>query len=360
MPRTPNTALQMLMQTAGLSPTQLARALRAVAAEHGSSVVCDHSTVRRWLAGARPRPPAPALLLECLSRSLGRPVTVQEAGLTRAPATTVDPSWEADPVHKLVQLTAAELAPTRRTLASASVFSLAVLLVPDLTLPGGSLTRRGPTGPDMRPGTAEAEHLRSLTTFFFNAAEQYGGQHIRPTLATYLAHHATPLLHAPARERVHRDLLNATAQLTLLLGNLCADSGHDRTAQHYHQVAARLAADANDAATLAIALRTMATHAHDLGHHHPAVLNLAERAAHHARHAPPAIQTYTLAHLGVIQARHDRHTALATVARAESMYRQTDAASGPFTAYPAGALHYQRAQALTALGDHTAALHALT
>jgi len=70
---------------------------------------------------------------------------------------------------------------------------------------------------------------------------------------------------------VHDGLLSVTAQLALLLGSMYADSGHHATARQYHQIAARLAADADDHTTLAIALRTMATHAHDLGHHTPAV-----------------------------------------------------------------------------------------
>jgi tetratricopeptide (TPR) repeat protein len=159
---------------------------------------------------------------------------------------------------------------------------------------------------------------------------------------------------------VHRGLLAATARLALLLGSMCADSGHHPLAQHYHQIAARLATDADEHTTLAIALRTMATHAHDLGRHTPAVLNLAEQADQHARNAPPAVRAYTHIHLAVLNAHHNPRAAVAALARAEHLHTQAAAEPGPFSSYPAGALHYQRGQALATLKDHTGALSALT
>jgi tetratricopeptide (TPR) repeat protein len=198
-----------------------------------------------------------------------------------------------------------------------------------------------------------------MTALFHTAAQQYGGASVRAPIAAYLTHRVLPLLHTHTRAQIHRDLLSAAAQLTLMLGTMCADSGHDRTAQHYHQVAARLATDAGDSATLAIVLRAMATHAHNLGHHTPAVLNLAEQAVAQARHAPRVVQAYTQAHLGVVLAYHDRHAALTALAHAESLYTQTETAPGPFTAYPPGALYYQRGQTFIILGDPTNTLKSL-
>ncbi|MCC2274146.1 hypothetical protein LKL35_01625 [Streptomyces sp. ET3-23] len=65
----------------------------------------------RWIHGARPRPPVPQYLLEVLERRLGRPVTAQEAGLSRAPATAPDASWDTDPLRNLTHLAHSELAP---------------------------------------------------------------------------------------------------------------------------------------------------------------------------------------------------------------------------------------------------------
>ncbi|MGI5456875.1 hypothetical protein ACQEWB_27670 [Streptomyces sp. CA-249302] len=350
MPRTPNTQLQLLLTAAAWRPAQLALAVRKVAAERGLDLPCHHTTVRRWLDGTQPRPPFPELVLESFSRCLGRRVTVQEAGFTRAPAVLVDPSWEADPVRKLAQLTHAELDPQRRALLGAGVFTLTALALPDLP---------APAGPILRAGHARVDEMRSMTSLFATAADQHGGQHVRAALSAYVAHDVLPRLHGPARDHARPDLLSAAAQLTLLLGGMCADGGQDAAAQHYHQIAARLAADGGDHLTLAIALRTMATHAHDLGHRTTAVLGLTEQADRHARHAPPGVRAYTKIQLAVLQAHHDRRAALASLALAEQLHARAESAPGPFSTYPAGALHYQCAQVLAALGDHAGAVGSL-
>lgn len=356
MARTPNTRLQSLLHTAEWNPAQLARALRAVAAEQGLTVAYHHTTVRRWLGGTRPRPPAPALLLECLSRRLGRPITAEDAGLTDAPASFVDPSWQAGTINKLTQLAHAELTPNPPMPFDARGFSLAAL-----SLPGEITSAHRPEedneAPVPRP--TEVDRIRGMTLLFHKAAEEYGGQHVRTALAAYLAHRVIPSLYARRREPIHRELLSATAQLVLLLAIFCADSGHDRTAQHYQQVAAQLAADANDSATLAITLRVMATHAYDLGHHSAAVLNLVDQAAAYARQAPPAVQVYAQAHLAVVQAHYDQRAAVVALSRAESLYSRADSTPGPFTGYPPGALQFQCAQTLLALGDLPGAIRSL-
>ncbi|MDX3763973.1 hypothetical protein [Streptomyces sp. AK02-04a] len=360
MSREPNARLKTLIQAAGLSPAQLARALRALAAEQDLSVSYDYATVRRWLEGARPRPPAPALLVECLSRRLGRPVTAQEAGLTHAPAVTVDPAWQADPLRKLAQLTSAELDPARQRLLGADGFSLTALAIPDPLPSSAPADRPAPAGPDgAHPGSTESDHLHGMALHFNTAAEEYGGEPVRAALAAFLTHHVVPVLHTEKHERSRRSVLSASAQLTILLGLMSADSGHDRTAQHYHHIAARFAADAGDCTTLAIALRTMASHAYELGYHTPTVLHLSEQAAKHASAAPPAVQAYTHANLAVLQAYYDPRAALDTLALAERLHARADGPPGPFTAYPVSALYYQRAQTLSILGDRSGSVNAL-
>ncbi|MDO0917542.1 hypothetical protein QQM39_44180 [Streptomyces sp. DT2A-34] len=358
MPRTANIQLKLLLQAAGWGPTQFAAALRNVAAEQGLTLVVHLTTVRRWLEGTQPRPPLPALILECLSRRLDRRITAHEAGLTRAPAQLVDPAWEADPMRKLIHLAQTELDPHRRALLGAGVLTATAL-----ALPAQGQIPAAPDGPGhsgRRLAERDLERLRTMASVFAASADQHGGQHVRAALAAYLTHEVSPLLHRPARTQVHHGLRAATARLALLLGSMSADSGHHAVAQHYHQIAARLAADADDPTTLAIALRTMATHAHDLGRHTPAVVNLAERADRHARHAPPAVRAYTHVHLAVLNAHHNRHAAVNALVRAELLHAEDSAEPGPFSSYPVGALHYQRAQVFATLKDHTGALTALT
>ncbi|MEO3974476.1 hypothetical protein [Streptomyces sp. CAU 1734] len=368
MPLTPNSRLRLLLADAGWTGTQLAQATRRVAGEHGRQLACDRSSVSRWLAGAQPRPPAPAYLLEALSRRLGRRVTAQQAGLTRAPLPAPALDWEgAAPLTALTRLTETELDPARRALLGAEPFSPLAFAVPEpLPRPRPPRTVSGmPDGPaesgDRRAGELDAERMEAMAGVFAAAADRFGGGPVRAALAAYLAREVTARLHAPAPERVHGRLLGKTAQLTLLLGRICADGGDDAVAQRYHGIAVRLAADAGDHATIAIALRAMATHAHDLGHTGTRVLQLADRACDHARYAPPVVQTYAQAQLAVTLAHHDRRAALTALTRAERLYSAAGPASaGPFGTYSLGALHYQRAQTLGALGDHAGSVGALT
>jgi len=289
---------------------------------------------------------------------LGKPITAHDAGLTDAPASVVNPSWQADPIRKLIQLNDAGLDPTR-PVVNASLFSMAALVVPDHLTSTISPTQQ--TSPDKILHTsADISRLGGMANLFYTASQKYGGQQVRTPLTAYLAHHVTPLLQARAADHPERRaIFTSAAQLTLLLADMCADSGHDRNAQHYQQVAAQLALHAGDRATLAIALRTMATHAYDLGHHGPTVLNLIKQAAVHAHHAPPAVQAYVQAHLAAVQAHHDRRAALKALARAESLHAQADTAPNPFATYSPGALYFQSARTLATLGDGAGAIRAL-
>ncbi|MFJ4478791.1 hypothetical protein [Streptomyces xanthochromogenes] len=262
-------------------------------------------------------------------------------------------------MRRLSALTRAELDPTRRLLLNAGMYSLAALAVPEARQPQSEpppVTTREPS----QAGRAETEQMQTMARVFAEAAQLHGPDHLRTALAAYLAHDVSGYLQASATASQHRRALSGAAQLTLLLGTMCAGSGADALAQHYHRTAAQLAAEAEDTATYAIALRTMSAHAHDLGHHTPAVLNLAERAAAVTRHTAPIIAAYAQAHLAVVQAHHNKHAALTALTTAERLHGLADAVPGPFTHYPAGALHYQRAQTLATLGDRAGASGALT
>lgn len=361
MSRTRNTRLRTLLQEAQWSGAQLAAAIRQVASENGQRLTCDRSMVSRWLSGTTPRPPAPTLLLQALSRRLQRPVSPAEAGLSSAPSSVLDLSWEADPLHRLTALTRAELDPRSRHTLSTGTYSLAV---PDVWrshhLPR-TAPRPGAAGAKGRSGRPEAEEMQTMARVFTEAAQLHGPGHVRSALATYLGRDVTECLHTSATEHAHRQLLVGAAQLALLLGNMSADGAADALAQHYQHTAAQLAAEAEDPATFAIALRTMSTHAHNLGHHTPAVLHLAERAADSARAATRTVGAYAQAQLAVMQAHHSRRAALNALAASERLHEQAaSATAGPFSHYPAAALHYQRAQTLAILGDAPEATRALT
>ncbi|MEU0687332.1 hypothetical protein [Streptomyces uncialis] len=351
----PNAQLARLLEEAGWNAPQLAYVVASIASEHGHDLPVNRSTATRWLAGAHPRPPAPAYILEALSRRLGRPLSPADAGLTRAPARIPDWSWEADPVRRLAKLTHSQLDPHRGKLLGAEVYSLAALSVPNWEdLVSRTRARRAGVLAGRRVGRAEVEALKSMTLFFSASTGTFGGGHARTALTTYLADDVTPWLLAGATEHVHRQLLTQAAQLTVLLGNMCADDDNNALAQHYHRTAAHLAAEAEDPHTYIIAIRALAAHALELGHQQPA-LPLAEQAAAAAtRHSSPLTQSFTQSQLALAHARaHDRPRALLALHNAEVLHNRADQnPSDPFDSYPTAALQYQHARTLTALGEH--------
>ncbi|GAA2258325.1 hypothetical protein GCM10010232_55820 [Streptomyces amakusaensis] len=260
-------------------------------------------------------------------------------------------------MHHLAKLTHSQPALNRSGILGAEVYSLAALTVPDWENLSRTAARRAGVLPGRRAGRAEVKVLKDMTAFFATSAGTFGGGHARTVLTACLADCATPLLLADAGDHVHRQLLTHTAQLAVLLGNMCADDDAVHLAQHHHRTAVHLAAEAEDPHTYAIAVRALAAHALELGHHRPA-LTLAEQAAATAtRHGSPPAQAFTQTQLALAHARvQDRPRALLALRTAESLHSHADQdPDNPFDSYPTAALHYQRARTLTALRDHHAA-----
>ncbi|MEV7521808.1 hypothetical protein [Streptomyces sp. NPDC091371] len=357
----PNRRLRGLLEEAGWSGQQLANAVRKAGAESGHPLSCDRSTVARWLAGSRPRGQAAGALLEALSRRLGRPLGLADAGLSHSPADAPDPlpgsPWHMGAVRKLAQLTRAELDPARRALLDAALFSSTGLaLPPDVVPVDGRAPAGGDGPPDDRQARTRIEALRSMAEVFASSLSSHGGGHARSALVAYLADDVTAWL-SSARPGPHRcGLLAGAAQLAILAGHMCSDSGAEATAQHYYRIAVHLAAEANDALALTVAKRAMSTQAGQL-RHFTASLRLAEAAVADARsRTAPFVQAYAHAQHAVAAAQTgDRHTALAALHTSERLMDQ-DADRGPFTGYPRAAFEYQSGQALAALGDIPGAL----
>ncbi|WP_093611276.1 hypothetical protein [Streptomyces indicus] len=180
----------------------------------------------------------------------------------------------------------------------------------------------------------------------------HGGSAARAVLAAYVARPVLGWLKAPQPPSAHRALLSGTAQLTLLLGMMCADDGADALAQHYYLTAAGMAREAQDGATLAIGLRTLAAQAHELGHRTPAVRALARHAADlAAQHAPAAARCYTLALVAVVEAGHDPRAARRALSAGERHLDGAPDGDGPFGSYAAASFQYQRGQTFAALKE---------
>ncbi|WP_369355487.1 hypothetical protein [Streptomyces sp. cg2] len=360
-PRRPNRMLAALLAEADWTATDLSRAVNALGAAQGLRLRYDRTSVARWLNGARPRPPVGHLIGQALSHRLGRRLTPQDTGLPDPDPTggaLTSALRRGDPVHRLTALCRAETDPARRADLARTVLSTPPPVFTDW---GSRLPTLPPADPRAPQASADAPaRLEAMAARSSLLGERYGGAHGRSALAGYLATEVAPLLTAPAGPGLRRALLTGAAHLTLLLAGRTCETGHPALAQHYYDIALELAHAAGDRASYAIVLRCLSMQAHQLGDHHQA-LAFAEAAIDTAGSAvPEAVRAYLHAGRAVVRAGAGRsRAASADLLLAEQHVAHATGPEGPFTSYPETALRYQRAEVLSGLGDHKAALSEL-
>ncbi|MEQ7129524.1 hypothetical protein ABN034_34060 [Actinopolymorpha sp. B11F2] len=208
-PKQPNRRLAALLDDAGLTHKGLARRVVERARACGLSLSYDHNSVRRWLAGEHPRPPAPDLIVDVLSEMLGRTTSTADAGMRfggdqpadlglefpwawTAAVDTVTALWRSDVERRSFQ-----------TGVSYAVGGYAAASTRWLTLPGtddpSSTGRR-------RSGQAEVNAVRSMTEAFRDLDNRVGGGRLRHTVVAYLDTEVSPLLHGTYTGRTGRQL----------------------------------------------------------------------------------------------------------------------------------------------------------
>jgi tetratricopeptide (TPR) repeat protein len=356
----PNHSLRRLLTETGWTEQQLARAVNATGAETGLTLRYDRSAVSHWLAGRRPWGPVPALLAETLSRRLGRPVTLADAGLSiHGPVTE---QRTEDAIDMLVQLAA--FSGERRRLLTNSAYSLAALAVPawaqvrDPVRPGRGDQRRGDLDRLVPARVDAAEQMMSL---FTDADANSGGGRARAALASYLAYDVAPCLNAAASKPLRARMLTVATQLTYLCAFMCFDDDQHALAQRYYRAALDLAVRNGDPAAYAIGLRALSVQARELGHHRPA-LQLAEVAASTGRRQfPPERQAFFLGQVAVAAAADgDRRGALEALGAAERQLSRASSAGFGMGSYHTASLAHQQAAVCDLLGDRRGAIDAMS
>jgi hypothetical protein len=358
----PNVHLRALIREADWTGEELARAVNQLGAESGWPLRYRRASVHQWLAGTIPRPPAGALLCEALTRRLGRPIGLADAGLaggqsatTAAPATGAGPAW-AD-----VLLT--DLAEAARRPSSHP----AMLPFESGNLPRPPLPSGFAAPPPIRYGAAthrltdrQIEAAGALLPVFSAADRTYGGGHARVALAGYLAHCLVPLLHLPGPPLLRLSLLSSTAQLAYLCAFMHVDDELNGLAQRYWRAALELSRAAGDLPTEVLTLRALSIQAYELGHRESA-LTLAQGAAEAVGRCNSArLRAGVLGQLAVTEAGTGADAdARRDLARARE---QLAAASGPPPAigdYHLASWDHQHAVVTAELGHPEVALDAL-
>ncbi len=300
-----NEKLAAVIAEANWSHAQLALAFGRVAAERRSEehAGIGRSHVSHWVAGSRPSGRAPDILIETLSRRLGRTVTAEEIGLT---AVTSTPSldWNADTLTALVDLGRSTLDVERRSVLRAAGYSVAALALPDQSwwdqLRDRSASHRKVNGARL-VGRGDLDAVRETVQLFTRIDQRRGGGHARAAVVQYLTSDVAGYLRASyADDGVRKDMFSTAGELAYLVGWMAFDNSEHAIAQQYFTVAVKLAAEADDAPLAAHILRAMAHQAVDLGHHRQAV-RIAEASLDGKRYNEASPRERSL--IGVVHAR---------------------------------------------------------
>ncbi|GAA3691420.1 Tat pathway signal protein [Lentzea roselyniae] len=326
--RESNERLRTLLAQSCCSGAALAREINTVAAESGERTSYTRTSVGQWLAGTSPRRPVPHYVVEVLSRRLGRPVTLTEAGFPE------------------------ENSPT--------VYSVADLSVPAWPDAGTLITRRPKrrAGP-ITCGQTEVNAARTALRVFSAAERTLGAGHVRRSLTQYLATGVEPLLQGNCTSaKTLEELLSIASQLYYLCGFTWFDDELHGGALRYYRDSLRLAAEAHNAEVYAIALRAMSVQAHMLGHRNQAV-QLAEASAETLVDKASPTQAFVVGQLAVARAAAgERRAAVTALCRAERHFERVDDPQVIGT-HHAASLAHQRAKMCAALCDRAGATRAL-
>ncbi|MER6571064.1 hypothetical protein ABT288_34020 [Streptomyces sp. NPDC001093] len=355
--RTPNPALDRLLEQARWTRTQLAQQVNRLGPQAGLQLTYDRTAVAHWIAGTPPKPEVRPLILEALSARLGRPVTHAEAGLQ--PACRAGGSEPADTVEELIDLGRADMDPSRRGVLAATLFSAA------LTVPAFSSSARAADDPvtpgkaTTRIGASQVASVRSMTERIADILDEFGAGHARPMAAAFLVNTVGPWLRAQASEPVKQDMLAAASDLTYLTGWMAMYERAHGLGQTYYATALKLADEAGDHVTYCRTLRGMSLQASNLRHGRMA-LQLADSAAEAAPSAGPRLVAFLRgqqAHAASMVG--DRRQAHARLRQAETALAKADNRRDAIGGYDQTAYLFHVSHVLMEEGDLPGSIEAM-
>ncbi|MER6361654.1 tetratricopeptide repeat protein [Kitasatospora sp. NPDC001527] len=294
------------------------------------------------------------VVLEVLSRRLGRAVTAFEAGFVDRPD---EQEQSEDMVRGLLDLGSADMDPSRRGVLGAGLYSIA------LTVPGwpdvvGRFERLR-TDPHSRIGMGEVESVIAMTERISEIDDQFGGRTARPMAAAFMVNNIVPYLRATASAGVRRAMLSAAADHLYLTGYMAVDERLDTLGQRYYTKALELALAAGDHLIYCTTLRGMSVQAVELGHGSQAV-RLAEAASTASPQAGPRMRAFLAGQQAHALARTgDRTGALTMLRAAEVAMERAESRAKAHGSYDPASLAYHVAQVNHELGDREGAIRAL-
>ncbi|GHI98031.1 hypothetical protein [Streptomyces olivaceus] len=359
--RTPNHQLRDLVAESGLTYGALAKAVRAVAAECGTVLRTNKSTVEHWIAGVTPAGDTGRYLAVALSRRLGRLLTLHDLGLAdedNEEEDSIGLSLGTDPIDALLPMWRFEL--DRRRFLTTSAYSVAAAALP-LSYVQEIAARSAAARTGQTVGMAEVAAVRDMVRVFSEMDERHGGQHGRSALVQYLRDDVAPLCRGRFRtDDIRRHMLSAAARGVHLLGWKSYDAGQQGLAQRYYLQSYALATESGITGHDGFVMRTMAMQGLKL-HRPEHCQGLAETGLNRAKGKVDAqteslfrvVHAHTLAKSGQSQA------ALTEVQQAHALLTAAPGDEVPFWALawgpPAASVYSRTAKVHETLGDHRAA-----
>lgn len=345
--RRPNLGLSGLLSEADWTQVQLAAAINRAAAEAHVVANCDKSNVNKWLGGTIPRKTLQPLILEALSRRLGRPITHDEAGW--ATASEHQAATSANRVEGLITTGRHDMDPSRRKFLSTTLYSAALPIPIYEDLIGRSeATASGRTS---RIGAGEVATVRTMTERIADILDELGGGHARPMAAAFLVNTVAPYLRADGTEAVKKSMLAAASDLVYLTGWMAMYEKAHGLGQRYYVQALDLAGAAEDRVTYCRTLRGMALQAANLKHAQKS-LELADSAAEAAPEAGPRLEAFLRgqqAHGAALVG--DSRQAFNRLRETEAALAKADNRRDAIGGYDQAAYHFHVSSVLYALGD---------
>ncbi|WP_327270061.1 hypothetical protein OG233_26260 [Streptomyces sp. NBC_01218] len=361
--RVANEGLARLLGEAGWTGTQLASAVNRIGTEAGRPTAYEQSSVSHWLAGTMPRKAVRPVVVEALARRIGRPVTLEEAGL--GPSSAGDDPAAASQhgmltVEGLMDTGRADMDPSRRTVLTTALYS-ATLAVPRFGEADETLDRleHQAAGRTVRIGAGDVAVVRSMTDKIADILDELGGAHARPMAAAFLVNSVTGYLRADGSPAVRNDMRAAASDLVYLTGWMSMYEKAHGLAQRYYRQALGLAKAGNDELTYCRTLRGMALQAANLQHANRA-LELADAAAEAAPKAGPRLRAFLRGQQAQGAALvGDRRLAFARLHETESALSQADDRRDSIGGYDRAAYEFHRSGVLYALGDLPGSIEAM-
>ncbi|MCX5500219.1 tetratricopeptide repeat protein [Streptomyces sp. NBC_00053] len=344
--RQPNAGLERLYRESGWTLRQFAQEVNRIGTERGTPLKYQQPSVHQWLSGHLPKETVRPLILEALARRLLRPITHADAGF---PAPSEESNSHPTTVEGLVDLGRQDMDPSRRSVLSAGLFSVA------LTVPGWpdvvGRMEAVQSGKTQRIGMADVNMVIAMTERVSDLDDQFGGRHARPMAAAFLVNTVSPYLRADATEEVRKAMMSAASDLCYLTGYMAVDEGVHGLAQQYYLKALELAGASEDHLTYCTTLRGMSVQAVDLRHGKTA-MRLADAAASASPQAGPRMRAFLAGQQAHASAQLGEPTkALMYLREAEVAMEKAESQTKTFGSYNSSSLTYHAGQVRYELGD---------